>query len=132
MVRLRFPGQQEHGFYRRPIANPQNPTTKKGGWRIEICKNECSTSTDWSPYNFRRLATPGVENGLAKWLLTCEENGMLQTGTSGEARNWNAPPMQLVTQYLGILEGKGCDIQSASSMFCGEGTGPIWMWTLTF
>ncbi len=53
---------------------------------------------------------------VAKWVLICEENGMLQTGSSGEIRNWITPILQLVKQYLGILEGKGSEIVGTSSV----------------
>lgn len=78
------------------------------------------------------MANSAGGNGVVKWVLTWEENGMLETSTTADTRNWNTPPMALVTRFLGVPEGKGCDIVGTSSMYCGVDTGPIWMWTLTF
>lgn len=36
-----LPGHPEHGYYRGPTAGSQ--LAKKGGWRIEICENECDS-----------------------------------------------------------------------------------------
>lgn len=88
MAVYHLPGHPEQGFYRRPTASSQ--LARKGGRRIEICQNECDSSVGWSPHNFKQdsiLANPVGGNGVVKWVLTLDENGMLETGTTADTMN---------------------------------------------